>query len=95
MSASELAAKLRGQGSYDPRIVVLGHLQRGGAPSCFDTVLASRLGAAAVELLIKGERGKMVGRINGNIVSSEIRTAWETKRDLDPDMIRLVETLSI
>ena len=95
MSASELAAKLRGQGSYDPRIVVLGHLQRGGAPSCFDTVLASRLGAAAVELLIKGERGKMVGRINGNIVSSEISTAWETKRDLDPDMIRLVETLSI
>ena len=95
MSASELAAKLRGQGRYDPRIVVLGHLQRGGAPSCFDTVLASRLGAAAVELLIKGERGKMVGRINGNIVSSEIRTAWETKRDLDPDMIRLVETLSI
>ena len=37
----------------------------------------------------------MVGRINGNIVSSEIRIAWESKRDLDPDMIRLVETLSI
>jgi len=95
MSASELAEKLRGQGNYDPRIVVLGHLQRGGAPSCFDTVLASRLGAAAVELLLKGERGRMVGRINGNIVSSEIRIAWESKRDLDPDMIRLVETLSI
>lgn len=95
MSASELAEKLRGQGDYDPRIVVLGHLQRGGAPSCFDTVLASRLGAAAVELLLKGERGRMVGRINGNIVSSEIRIAWESKRDLDPDMIRLVETLSI
>jgi len=95
MSASELAEKLRGQGNYDPRIVVLGHLQRGGSPSCFDTVLASRLGAAAVELLIKGERGKMVGRINGSIVSSEITVAWETKRDLDPDMIRLVETLSI
>ena len=95
MSASELAEKLRGQGNYDPRIVVLGHLQRGGAPSCFDTVLASRLGAAAVELLLKGERGRMVGRINGNIVSSEIRIAWESKGDLDPDMIRLVETLSI
>ena len=79
MSASELAEKLRGQGNYDPRIVVLGHLQRGGAPSCFDTVLASRLGAAAVELLLKGERGRMVGRINGNIVSSEIRIAWESK----------------
>ncbi|MDD4160169.1 MAG: 6-phosphofructokinase [Synergistaceae bacterium] len=95
MSASELAEKLKGEGSYDPRIVVLGHLQRGGAPSCFDTVLASRLGAAAVELIMKGERGMMVGRINGKIVSSEIRTAWETRRELDADMLRLVETLSI
>ena len=95
MSASDLASKLKGQGSYDPRIVVLGHLQRGGAPSCFDTVLASRLGAAAVELLAKGEKGMMVGRINGNIVSSPIRAAWESKRELDPDMLRLVETLSI
>lgn len=95
MSASDLASKLKGQGSYDPRIVVLGHLQRGGAPSCFDTVLASRLGAAAVELLAKGERGMMVGRINGNIVSSPIRAAWESKRELDSDMLRLVETLSI
>jgi 6-phosphofructokinase 1 len=95
MSASELAEKLKGQGSYDPRIVVLGHLQRGGAPSCFDTVLASRLGAAAVELLIKGGRGMMVGRVNGNIVSSDIKTAWETKRSLDADMLRLVEILSI
>jgi 6-phosphofructokinase 1 len=95
MSASELAEKLQGQGSYDPRIVVLGHLQRGGAPSCFDTVLASRLGAAAVELLIKGGRGMMVGRVNGNIVSSDIKTAWETKRSLDADMLRLVEILSI
>ena len=95
MSASDLASKLKGQGSYDPRIVVLGHLQRGGAPSCFDTVLASRLGAAAVELLAKGEKGMMVGRINGNIVSSPIRAAWESKRELDSDMLRLVETLSI
>ena len=95
MSASELSEKLKGQGSYDPRIVVLGHLQRGGAPSCFDTVLASRLGAAAVEVLMNGQRGMMVGRVNGNIVSSEIKTAWETKRDLDADMLRLLETLSI
>ena len=95
MSASELSDKLKGQGSYDPRIVVLGHIQRGGAPSCFDTVLASRLGAAAADLLIRGERGKMVGRINDSIVSSEIRTAWEIKRNLDSDMLRLVETLSI
>ncbi len=95
MSASDLASKLQGQGSYDPRIVVLGHLQRGGAPSCFDTVLASRLGSAAVELILKGERGMMIGRVNGSIVSSPLSTAWNSKRELDPDMLRLVETLSI
>ena len=95
MPASELAAKLRCQGIYDPRIVVLGHLQRGGSPSCFDTVLASRLGAAAVELLLRGQKGMMVGRINGEIVASKIRRSWEEKKSLDPDMLGLVETLSI
>ncbi len=95
MSASELAAHLRGCSDYDPRIVVLGHIQRGGAPSCFDTVLASRLGAAAVDVLIEGQKGIMVGRIDGNITASPLETAWEKKRPLDPDMLRLVETLSI
>jgi hypothetical protein len=44
---------------------------------------------------MRGERGMMVGRVNGNIVSSDIKTSWETKRGLDEDMLRLVETLSI
>jgi 6-phosphofructokinase 1 len=95
MSASDLAAKLKGRCDYDPRIVVLGHIQRGGAPSCFDTVLASKLGAAAVNILIEGQKGMMVGRIDGNIVSSPLQTAWEKRRPLDPDMLRLVEMLSI
>lgn len=95
MSASELASKLRSMSDYDPRIVVLGHLQRGGAPSCFDTVLASKLGLAAIENLIRGERGMMVGRVSGEIVSSPLPTAWENRRPLDKDMLELMETLSI
>ena len=95
MSASELASKLRQISDYDPRIVVLGHLQRGGAPSCFDTVLASKLGLAAIETLIRGDRGMMVGRISGEIVSSPLPTAWENRRPLDKDMLELMETLSI
>jgi len=95
MSASELAAKLKDHSDYDLRVVVLGYLQRGGAPSSFDTVLASRLGSAAVEILLEGRTGMMVGRINGNIVASPLDTAWEKKKALDPDMLRLVDTLSI
>ncbi|MCE5201951.1 MAG: 6-phosphofructokinase [Synergistaceae bacterium] len=95
MSASELAAKLKDHSDYDLRIVVLGYLQRGGAPSCFDTVLASRLGSAAVELLLEGQTGMMVGRVGGSIVASPLQVAWEQKKPLDPDMLRLVDTLSI
>lgn len=94
MPAAELAAKLKSN-DYDPRIVVLGHIQRGGAPSCFDTVLASRLGAAAVEKLMDGQRGVMVGRVHGDIVASPLCAAWENKRSLDEDMLQLVNTLSI
>ena len=95
MSASDLAEKLKGRCDYDPRIVVLGHLQRGGSPSCFDTVLASRLGAAAVEALLDEKRGMMVGRIKGEIVTLPLETAWTENHPLDQDMLRLVEMLSI
>lgn len=95
MPAQKLADEIKGRVDYDPRVVVLGHLQRGGAPSCFDSVLASRLGAAAVETLIDGKRGMMVGRVKGEIVASPLETAWEDKHSLDSDMLRLVETLSI
>ena len=95
MSAQQLAEEIKGRCDYDPRIVVLGHLQRGGAPSCFDTVLASRLGAAAIETLLDGKSGMMVGRVKGDIVASPLPYAWEGAHSLDPDMLRLVETLSI
>jgi len=95
MHAAELAEKLKGRCDYDPRIVVLGHLQRGGAPSCFDTVLASRLGSAAIDALIGGRSGVMVGRVKGEVVESPIEIAWTDKRTLDPDMLRLVDMLSI
>ena len=96
MSASELAEKLKAAScGYDPRIVVLGHLQRGGAPSCFDTVLASRLGSAAVEVLLEGHTDKMVGRVDGKIVASPLEVSWTERRPLDPDMLRLLDTLSI
>ena len=95
MPAHELADKLKGRCDYDPRIVVLGHIQRGGAPSRFDAVLASRLGYAAVECLLAGQSGVMVGRVKGEILASPLQRAWEERRPLDQDMLRIMDTLSI
>lgn len=95
MSASELASLLKDTGGYDARIVVLGHIQRGGSPSSFDAVLASRLGASAIDALIRGEQGVMVGRESGRIVTSPLSIAWEKKKELDADMMALVEILGI
>lgn len=95
MPAHELADRLKGRCDYDPRIVVLGHIQRGGAPSSFDAVLASRLGYAAVECLLAGQSGVMVGRVKGEILASPLQRAWEERRPLDQDMLRIMDTLSI
>ncbi|MDR0616480.1 MAG: 6-phosphofructokinase [Synergistaceae bacterium] len=95
MPASELQSLLKDTGGYDARITVLGHIQRGGSPSSFDAVLASRLGAGAIDALIRGEFGTMVGRINGEIVASPIQVSWEQKKKLDTGMMELVEILGI
>ncbi|GHV52747.1 ATP-dependent 6-phosphofructokinase [Synergistales bacterium] len=95
MPAADLQSKLKDTGGYDARIIVLGHIQRGGNPSSFDAVLASRLGGGAIDALIRGDYGTMVGRISGKIVASPIQVAWEQKKDLDEDMLRLVDILGI
>jgi 6-phosphofructokinase 1 len=95
MPASELAVRLKDTAGFDARIIVLGHIQRGGSPSSFDAVLASRLGGGAVDAIKRGEFGVMVGRIAGNIVTCPLQVAWEQKKDLDADMMSLIETLGI
>jgi 6-phosphofructokinase 1 len=95
MPVAELSAQLKDTGGYDARIIVLGHIQRGGSPSSFDAVLASRLGGGAVEALMRGEAGVMVGRTSGRIVTNPIQYSWEEKKDLDEDMMALIEMLGI
>ena len=94
MPASDLAALLKDEG-FEAKIIVLGHIQRGGSPSSFDTVLASRLGGGAVDALLRGESGVMVGRTCGKIITSPIQVAWEHKKSLDADMMSLVDVLGI
>jgi 6-phosphofructokinase 1 len=76
------------------RICVLGHVQRGGSPTARDRVLASKLGAAAVDALVKGMSGYMVGESKGEIAFTPLRETWEKSKELDSDLLRLVKVLS-
>ncbi len=79
---------------YDARVTVLGHIQRGGNPSCFDRVLASRLSVKAVELLLDGQKNLMVGMINNDIQSCSLEKALKGKQTINKDLLRISEILS-
>jgi 6-phosphofructokinase 1 len=94
--AFNVAEKVRQQfHHYDIRVVVLGHIQRGGSPSCSDRVLASRLGAAAVETLLEGLSNVMVGVVNGRIVHTSFIKACKHNQEINPQLLQLVELLSV
>lgn len=80
---------------HETRLTVLGYTQRGGSPSAFDRVLASKLGAAAVEALMKGETNKMVGLVNGQIIFQLLGKQLKENHTIDEDMYRLSQELSI
>lgn len=81
--------------NYDVRVSVLGHIQRGGRPTCMDRVLASRLGVAAVEGIVSGRSGEMVGLIGGEIVFSPFSKAIKHIREVNPNLLKIVEILSL
>lgn len=82
---------------YDIRVSVLGHIQRGGKPSCMDRVLASRFGVAAVEGLMNGQSGVMVGQVNRELVFTPFAQAIKhiDAQEVSPAWLRLVEILSL
>ena len=92
--AFEIARKLGACSSYDVRVSVIGHQQRGGSPSAFDRLLAARLGQAAVDAVLNGERGKMVGFRGGKVVLSPLETAWKETPHVPPDLVKLSEILA-
>jgi len=79
----------------DARVTVIGHLQRGGSPTAFDRVLASRMGVHAVEALLQGETGKMAGIDNQNMVLRPLAEAWECRTQFDPRLLRVARVLSV
>lgn len=80
---------------YDVRISVLGHIQRGGSPTCMDRVLASRLGVAAVEGLLAGRKGEMVGLEGGVIRYNEFAHAIKHIDHVDSSLLKIAEILSL
>ena len=78
----ELANQVREYTGYDTRATILGHIQRGGRPSPFDRVLASRLGNGAVEELLKGEGAKCMGIFNNQIVATPMEEALQMKKNM-------------
>ena len=80
---------------YDVRVSVIGHIQRGGSPSCFDRVLASRSGVAAVEALLKGEKNIMIGLLNDQMAYTPLDKAVKGEAKLDEELIRISDILSV
>ncbi len=80
---------------YDIRVSVLGHMQRGGAPSCFDRVLASRFGVAAVELLLSGSSNLMVGFVNNEIKYTPLEKAVKENHAIDEELLRVSDIMTV
>jgi 6-phosphofructokinase 1 len=79
---------------YDVRVSVLGHMQRGGSPSCFDRVLASRMGVKAVESLLENQSNFMVGLLNNNIELTPLENAIKGKSKINLELLRVSDIMS-
>lgn len=87
----ELAQKI----DTDIRVTILGHVQRGGAPTANDRILATKLGVKAVELLIAGEAGLMVGMESGKVTTHKLSYAWENYSKSSEEDYRIAAMLSL
>lgn len=79
---------------FEIRPIVLGHIQRGGSPTVFDRIMATRLGAAAVEALVAGKTGVVVGIANGHVAEVPTATAIAGGNKVDPELYRLAGVLA-
>ncbi len=94
--AFEIAEKVKNDfKDYSIRVTVLGHIQRGGSPSAFDRVTASRLGFAAVEALLDGQTSVMVGMQNNEVVLVPFRKAVKLHKDVSKSLLEIADILSI
>jgi 6-phosphofructokinase 1 len=94
-NAHEIASKVSKElPELDIRVSTLGHVQRGGSPTAFDRILASRLGMAAVEGLVNGKKGVMVGIIDDKIHYTSFKLAISKSKPINDDLMSMIEVLS-
>ncbi len=94
--AVEVAKKIKENFDYyDTKVAIIGHLQRGGAPTCIDRVLASRLGYEAVECLLKGNKNVMVGVLNNQVTLTSLEDAITKNKDINDDLLRMAHILAL
>ena len=94
-SGVDIAKQVEEATTFETRVSVLGHVQRGGSPTAFDRVLASRLGAFAVELLLEGTGGRCVGIQKNELVHHDILEILDQPHTIDENMYQLSKELSI
>ena len=94
-SGLDVGKRIKDCANMETRTTILGHLQRGGTPSAFDRILASRLGAKAVLSLYHGSRGLMAGYFKGEVKESPLEKVLEEKKELNWDLYHLAGILSI
>lgn len=94
-SGFDIGDKIKGATDLDTRVSVLGYIQRGGSPTASDRVLASRLGAQAVDILLAGKAGRMVGIQNNQLVDHDILKILDAEHTINEKMYTLSQELSI
>lgn len=92
--AFKIAREVKDKAGFDSRVCILGHIQRGGSPTARDRILATKLGAAAVEALLNGKGGHVVGEVNRKITYTTLKDSWSKKKELDNDLKDLIKLLS-
>lgn len=94
-NAHDVSKAIENETGLDTRISILGHIQRGGNPTALDRIIASRMSARAVELLLLKKSGLMVGIVGGEIINKDLETVLSTKKELDLSTYNVSEILSI
>ncbi len=94
-SAFDIAEEIKKRTQQDNRVIVLGHLQRGGSPTAFDRILASRMASVAVDLSLAGQGGKLVAMQNGQYAGVDIEYALSQPANFDEKAYKLAKILSI
>ncbi|KGG80705.1 6-phosphofructokinase [Caloranaerobacter azorensis] len=93
--AYELGQEIQEKTGIETRVTVLGHIQRGGSPTAFDRILASKMGAKAVELLLEGKSARVIGVKGNELFDMDIDEALSLEKDFDKGMYNLTKILSI